>query len=217
MALLRRDLRLLFRDPRNWAIGAVFFILFMSIIAIALDADPKRLKDIAAPGIWMAVIFSLLLTFENLFQADIRNGTLEQLILAGVSSTAIITSKFISTIIICVLPLVLMTPVIGVLYQMDFMAIGPIMLSLFIGTPSLIAMALVSAALVSGQRSSGFLMILLTLPFMVPVLIFALAGIEGFRENGIWNIGFQALAGISFISTAIGVPAASAALKANME
>ena len=217
MALLRRDFIILFRDPRSWVTGAIFFLLFLSFIAIALDGDKQRLQEMAAPGVWLAAIFSLLLTFENLFQADMRNGTLEQFRLAAIPSLSIVASKFFSTFIICILPLVFMTPVIGILYQMSFEAVGPIMLSLLLGAPALMALALVSAAILSGQRSGGFLIILLTLPFMVPVLIFALAGIESYPENGLWNTGFQALSGLSLISMAIGLPAAAAALKASME
>ncbi len=217
IVLLRRDFMIMFRDPRSWVTGAVFFLMFLSFIAIALDADTRRLQEMAAPGVWLAVIFSLLLTFENLFQSDLRNGTLEQFRLAAISSLSLVTSKFISSFIICILPLVMMTPVIGILYQMSFEAVGPIMLSLLLGAPALIALALVSAAILSGQRTGGFLIILLTLPFMVPVLIFALAGIESYPENGLWNTGFQALAGLSLVSMAIGLPAAAAALKASME
>lgn len=217
MALLKRDLRVLFRNPRGWLVGIVFFLLFLSLIAIALNADPGKMADMAAPGIWLAAIFSLLLMFESLFSADMRNGLSEQFFLSGLSPLSMALSKFVSSFIITVLPLVLITPLVGLMYQIDFQAIGPIMLSLLIGTPALIALGLVSSAILSGQRSGGFLIILLTLPFLVPVLIFALAGIETYPEKGLWNPGFLALAGVSLISIGIGLPASAAALKANME
>jgi len=217
MALIKRDLLILFRNPRGWLAGLVFFVLFLSLIAIAIDADPQKMADMAAPGILLAVIFSLLLMFESLFQADMRSGISEQMLLSGLTPLSIAFSKFISSFIVTVLPLVVITPLVGLMYQIDFQAVGPIMLSLLIGTPGLIAMGMVSAAILSGQRTGGFLIILLTLPFLVPVLIFGLAGIESYPEKGLWNSGFLALAGVSLISLGIGLPASAAAFKANME
>lgn len=216
-ALIKRDLLILFRNPRGWLMSQVFFLLFLSLMAIALDAQPEQLRKMAAPVIWMSAVFSLLLTFENLFQADMRNGLFEQYYLSGLSMLSLAASKFVTVFIVCLLPLIMVVPIIGILYQLNFEVIGSIMLSLLLGAPGLIALGLVSAALLSGQRSAGFLILLLTLPFLVPVVIFALSGIESYAKLGLWNAGFQALAGLSLLSIGIGLPATAAALNANME
>lgn len=216
-ALIKRDLRILFRNPRGWLMAQIFFLLFLSLLAIGLDADPASLKTIAAPAIWIAAIFSLLLTFENLFQADMRTGLFEQYRLSGLPMLTLAASKFVTVFMVCVLPLVIIIPLIGILYQLSVGMTGAIMLSLLIGAPALISLGLISAALLSSERSAGFLIILMTLPFLVPVLIFALAGIESFTKNGLWNTGFQALAGMSLLSVGIGLPATAAALNANMD
>ncbi len=216
-ALFKRDLKVLFRQPRGWLLALTFFVMFLSIIAIALQGDIRVLNRIAAPLIWLAAIFSLLLTFESLFAANIQNGTMEQYRLAGLSGLSIVLSKFVTVFVTSILPLVLATPIIGVLYQLSVMHIASIALSLLIGAPAVLAMGLASAALVSGQRSAGFLIILLTLPFMVPVIIFAQAGIDAYPREGLGNAGFLALMGFSLLSFAICIPASAAALKINME
>ncbi len=216
-ALLKRDLMVLLRQPRGWLLALTFFVLFLSIIAIALQGDIGVLNRIAAPVIWLAVVFSLLLTFETLFTADVQNGIMEQYRLAGLSGLSIVLSKFIMVFLTSIVPLALAIPLIGVMYQLPMVHIAAITLSLLIGAPAIIALGLVSAALLSGQRSAGFLIILLTLPFMIPVIIFALAGINAYPIEGLDNPGFIALAGLSLLSFAICIPASSAALKINME
>lgn len=187
------------------------------MIAIALQGDREKLVSIAAAVIWLASIFSLLLTFENLFSADLQNGIMQQFRLAGLSSLSIVLSKFVTVFLVGVLPLVIATPFIGLMYQLSAAQIAPIVLSLLIGTPALISLGLASAALLSGQRSAGFLIVLLTLPFLIPVMIFALAGIDAYPVEGIGNAGFLALMGLSLLSFAIAIPASAAALDINME
>ncbi len=217
MSLIQRDLMILFREPKGWLLSLVFFVLFLSLLAIALGADSALLRSVGAPAFWLAVTFSLLLTFDTLFESDIRSGLFEQFRLSGISPVTLVISKFITVFLTSVIPLILVAPLAGLLYQMNFAHLAPIILSLLFGTPAIIALGVTAAALLAGQRTAGFLIILLTLPFLVPVLIFALAGIEAYSEAGLWNTGFQALMGFSLVSIAIGIPASAAALTSNME
>jgi len=78
MSLIQRDLMILFREPKGWLLSLVFFVLFLSLLAIALGADSALLRSVGAPAFWLAVTFSLLLTFDTLFESDIRSGLFEQ-------------------------------------------------------------------------------------------------------------------------------------------
>jgi len=215
--LLYRDLRLMFRDPRGWLLAIVFFALFLSLFAIGLRGDAEWLRKLAAPIFWLALIFSLLLTFQSIFDRDIQSGSFEQLGLSGMAPLTIVTSKFLAGIIISVVPLLLILPVTAMFYQLTISEIAALLTSVILGSPALIAYSILSAALMAGQRSAGFLVILLTVPFLIPVMIFALAGIENYAATGPWNIGFQALSGISLIATAISLPGAAMALNTYSE
>lgn len=216
-ALLWRDLRIAFRDPKGWLMAVIFFLLFLSLFAIALGGNAQVLKRIAPVSIWLALVFSLLLTFDTIFDADIRGGMFEQLHLSGTSNITIVSSKMLAGFIMSVLPLLAAIPVAGLLFQLSGVEIAAILTSVLLGAPALIAYGVLAGALLAGQRNTGFLAILMTLPFMVPVVIFALSAIDAYPVRGIWSLEFQALAGLSLISIAVSIPAAAAALSAYLD
>ena len=216
-ALLWRDLRILYRNPQGWLMGILFFLMFLSLFAIALNGSPNKMKTMGPTIIWLAVIFSQLLNFGTFFQNDIQSGYFEQLKLSGVSSISIIVSKIVACFLTSIIPLLFAIPVAAISYQLGTTKIAAIMLSVLIGAPAIIAYGVLAGALIAGQKNGGFLVVLLTLPFMVPIVIFALSGIEAYPAAGVLNSQFQALSGISLIALAVSVPAASAALSAYLD
>lgn len=216
-SLFYRDIKIMFRDPKGWLISLVFLLLFLSLFAISQNGDLQSLQSIAPAIIWLGVVFSLVVSFEHIFQRDLDNGQLEQLRLSGISLSQIVMSKLLSGFLFSILPMVFIIPIAGIFYNLSATTTSGLALSILIGAPSLMAYAIVAAALLSGHGSRGFLMSLIVLPFVVPVLIFALEGIEAFELEGLWNTGFQALFGVSIIAVTIAIPAASAALAANMD
>ncbi len=210
--LLWRDLRLALRNPRGWVMSVIFFVLFLSVMAIALGGNTTKLRPLAPPLIWMALLFGQLLTFPTIFQRDIVDGTYEQLHLSGISGLSITTSKMISCFVVSICPLLLAIPALGIGYGLDKTTLAAILLSVILGGPAIIAYGIFSGSIVAKEGNAGFLVILIALPFLVPVLIFALGGIASYRENGLWNLEFQALSGISLIAIAAAIPATAATL-----
>ncbi len=215
--LLRRELKIGLRNPRIWLSGLLFFLLFLTVLAIGLNGEAEKLQVMAAPAIWLALLFCLLLTFENIFEADIRSGVFEQLHLSNVSNIEVVSAKIISGFIVTTLPILLAIPVGGIFYQLPASAISALMLSALFGAPALIAYSVFAASILAGQRQTGFIGILITLPFLIPVIIFALAGVESYATEGIWNPGFRALLGLSMTALAICIPASAAALKTYLD
>ena len=70
------------------------------------------------------------------------------------------------------MPLALLAPVIGIQFDLDASTLGPVILTLLIGTPILSLIGAIGAALTLGVRGGGVLLSLLVLPLYIPVLIF---------------------------------------------
>jgi len=197
--------------------AVIFFLLCLSLFAIGLNGNETLMQTTAPAIIWVALVFSILLTFENVFEADIRSGVFEQLYLSGLSSISIVSSKILSGFVITILPLLFAIPIAGIWYHLTAQDIAAIMLSIILGGPAIIAYGVLAGAILAMQKGLGFLGILMTLPFIVPVLIFALSGIDAFVANGLFNPQFKALAGTSLLALAITIPAGSAALKTYLD
>jgi heme exporter protein B len=217
MALIKQDARLALRSGGAWLHGVLFFILFSTLCAIALGGHKSVLAPIAPALIWLAIIFALLLAFESLFQEDASDGTLELLSLSGLPMIVIAASKLISHWILTVLPLLLLIPAIGYGFGLPGIKIAGLFNAVLIGSPALIIYGSFASACLIGYRAAGLLVILLTVPLIIPTLIFGLSAVDSFAASGIMGAPFKALAGISLVSIGLGLPAISAALKTYLE
>jgi heme exporter protein B len=129
----------------------------------------------------------------------------------------LVAGKVLAHWLVSSVPLVLASPLIGVLFDMRPPAIGVMALTLLLGTPVLSLLGAVGAALTLGLRSGAALVFLLVLPLTVPALIFgtgAVAAIEGGQPIQ----AHLSLLGAQLILALLGAPlAVAAALRISLE
>ena len=73
------------------------------------------------------------------------------------------------------LPLVIATPVLGLLLNLDAVSTSAVALTLLAGTPALTFTGMIGAALAVTLHRGGLLLAVLVLPLSIPVLIFGVA------------------------------------------
>jgi len=210
-ASIKRDLTLALRSGGAWLHGLFFFAVFIALSAIALGGSLNVMRPFAPALLWLAVIFSSLLSFPAIFQEDYEDGNLAQLKISGVSFINLCTAKAISFSLLTLLPLLIIMPFAALVF------VTATVLSLIIAAPALTIYGVLSSAILAGRRGGGFLIVLITTPFLIPLLIFGLEAIEGFMKTGLNAIEFRVLIGLSLIAIAVGIPAAASALNANLE
>ena len=215
-AVVKRDLKLAFNSGGAWLHGLFFFAVFIALSAIALGGSLNVMRPFAPALIWLAVIFSAMLSFPAIFQEDYQDGNLAQLKLSGLSLIRVTTAKAISFALLSIVPLILATPLAALVFDMPPKIMTATILSLVIAAPALTIYGVLASAILAGRRG-GFLIVLITTPFLIPLLIFGLGIVEAYLKNGLAALEFRALAGLSLIAIAIGIPAAAAALNANLE
>ena len=216
-ALIRRDILMVWRSPGQWLTSLGFFAIFLFVSIIALGANTPSLMSLGPELIWLACIFSLLLSLPELFQSDFEDGSLEHLILSGIGSFGIVLAKAITFFSCNVVPLLFIIPFASLWFGLDIKTISATALSILFAAPAITAYGVMSAAILSGNKQSGMMIILITLPFLIPVVIFGLGAVDSYAENGLRAVEFQALIGLGLIALAVGIPAAAAAIKANLE
>ena len=216
-AIIKRDLKLALRSGGTWLYGLFFFAVFVALSAIALGGSLNLMRPIASALIWLAVIFSAMLSFQTIFQEDFSDGNLAQLKMSGISFINLCAAKAISFALLSVLPLLAAVPFAALVFDMPSDIILATISSLLLSTPALAVYGVLSSAILAGRRGGGFLIVLITTPFLIPVLIFGLESIEGFSTSGLAAIEFRVVIGLSLIAIAVGIPAAAAALNAHLE
>jgi len=217
MAIIKRDLRLAMRSGGAWLLGIIFFSLFVTFCVIAIGANKEKLLALAPALIWLAVLFSALLSFQGIFSRDVQDGTLEQLILSPLSTLQISAAKALSFALLSIAPILIALPIAGLMLGLTATTISALCLGIAFAVPAISSYGTMASALMAKRGSGGFLIILISAPFLIPILIFGMAAIDSYASLGVMATEFQAILGLSLIGTAIGLPAAAAALTANLE
>lgn len=178
LAIVLRDLRLGFGVQGATLTTLLFFVLAVSLFPLGVGPEPQTLARIAAGVIWVAALLAAMLSLDRLFQTDQEDGTLDLLAQAPLPLGLVALAKTMAHWLTTGLPLSLIAPVLALLLQMEVSAIPVLLLALLLGTPSLSLIGAIGAALTLGARRGAVLVPLLTLPLVIPVLIFGVGAVE---------------------------------------
>ncbi|MGA0103739.1 MAG: heme exporter protein CcmB [Steroidobacteraceae bacterium] len=172
MAVYARDLRLAFRRWEQAVQPVVFLLMVATLFPLALSPEAAQLRGVAAGVLWVAALLASLLALEFLFRADHEDGSLELLVLSGHPLGWLAAFKVMAHWTLSGLPLVLVSPLVATSLAVPASALGVVMLSLLLGTGVLSFVGGAAAALTLGVKRGGVLVSVLTLPLVMPALIF---------------------------------------------
>ena len=183
--ILKRDLKLALRRRSEVFTVLFFFIIVISLFPLGVGFDEKMLQKIAPGVAWIAALLASMLALERLFASDYADGTLEQLLLTPQPLSVLVLAKMTAHWLLTGLPLVLVSPIVGLLYHLEAQTVGVMMLMLLLGTPILSMIGAIGAALTLGLRGGGVLISLLILPLYIPVLVYGSGAItESTLQSG---------------------------------
>jgi heme exporter protein B len=172
IALLMRDLRLAFRAGGGFGLGLAFFLILAVLVPLGVGPEPQILARIAPGILWVGALLACLLSLDRIFALDYEDGSLDLLATAPVPLEAAVSIKALAHWLTTGLPLVLMSPVLGLLLFLPVEAYLWVVVSLALGTPALSVIGTFGAALTVGVKRGGLLLSLLVLPLYIPTLVF---------------------------------------------
>jgi heme exporter protein B len=213
-ALLRRDLKLAMRAGGGAAIGVLFFLIVVTLAAFAIGPDLALLARIGPAILWLGALLSTLLGFDRLLSLDYEDGSLDQMLLARVPLELALCTKVLAHWASSELPLIIATPMLGVLLNVDPVGSAAVALTMLVGTPALTFIGLIGAALTVSLRRGG---LLLVLPFNIPVLIFGVAASTAALSGLPFAAPLGILLAITLVSAVIGPVAVAVALRQGMD
>jgi len=202
-------LRLASRRPTEALMPVVFFVVAASLFPFGVGPEPAMLKQIAPGIVWVCALLSSMLSLGGMYAGDYSDGSLEQMLISGTSALEVAVAKCTAHWLMSGLPLLLVSPVLGLLFGMETDAIGVLMLGLLLGTPVLSLLGGVGSALTLGLRNTAILILLIVLPLCIPVLIFGAGAVSAY-EVGLAPTGHFYLLGALLLLSALGAPLATA-------
>ena len=213
VALLARDLRLVWRRPGDVAVVLAFFCVATVLFPLGIGPQANVLARIAAGVLWCAALFAGMLSLDRLFAADYEDGSLDLLLLAPWPLELAALAKCAAHWIVTGLPIAVLAPLLGVAFGLDPASLLALAATLLVGTPTLSLIGGLAAALTLGARRSGALLALLALPLCVPTLIFGAGAVESQATGEGFTTHLAILAALALIALATTPWAMAAALR----
>ena len=216
-AIVGRDIRIALRQLSDTLMVIVFFVIAAALFPFGIGPDPALLARMAPGILWVTALLAAMLSFDRLFQNDYEDGTLELLAISPTPLWIIALAKTSAHWLTTGFPLLVASPVIGIMLGLAPSGYGILVGTMALGTAIISLIGALGAALSLGSRRSGVLLSLLVLPLVIPVLIFGAGAVEA--AIGGFPVGpqFLLLGGMLLACLVLCPWGCSAALRAAIE
>ena len=210
---LRRELRLALRQGGVSLLVVMFFVLVVVLFPLGAGPEPGILSRIGAGIIWVSALLAAMLSMDRLYQSDFEDGSLELLVLSPAPLEIIVLAKAAAHWLTTGLPLIVASPLLGLLLNLEAEGMAVMLVSLTLGTPALSLVGAIAAALVLGARRGGVLISLLILPLFVPILIFGVGAVDAALLELTYRPQLMVLGALLLLAAALSPWAAAAAVR----
>lgn len=214
LALFAREWRLAVRVGGGAPMGALFFLIVVTVVPFGVGPDLALLSRIGPAILWIGALLATLLSLDRLFQVDRDDGGLDLILMGETPLELVVLVKCLAHWAATGLPLVVVSPLLAVFMNMEPLAIGATTLTLLVGTPALTFTGAIGAALTVTLRRGGLLLAILVLPLTVPVMIFGVSAATAVLYAGVpFSAPFSILAALGLFAMVLGPIAGAAALR----
>lgn len=190
-----------------------YFVGAAMLVPLAMGPERTLLAAAGPPLVWIAAALAVLATLERLFQADLEDGSLDQMFLSSAPLELIVLAKGAALWCAVGLPIAVAGAPVAIALQAPPALIPAIVASLGLGMAAFIGAGLVGAAVTAGVKRGGVLIALIVLPFFAPPIIFGAAVAQGDYVGS----ALLVLGGCALAAAALGPIAAAAALRLQAE
>ncbi|MDB5484742.1 MAG: ccmB [Tardiphaga sp.] len=218
LAIIRRDIAISLRIGGGALIGVLFFLTVVVLMPFAVGPDLALLQRLGPAILWIGALLASLLTLDRLFTADHDDGSLDLIAMGRAPLELVCAAKALAHWLAAGLPLILATPVLGLLLNLDGTATLAVAATLLAGTPALTFTGMIGASLAVTLQRGGLLLAVLVLPLSIPVLIFGVAASNAALTGPLsFGTPFTILCALSLASIVVGPFAAAAALRQGLD
>ena len=211
LPLIVRDIRLAWRAGGGALTGLLFFLAVVALVPFALGPDLPLLERVGPAILWLGALLASLLGLDRLWALDREDGSLDLLAMSATPLPLIALAKIVAHWIATLLPLALVSPLLGLLANQSASASARTLATLLVGTPALAALGAIGAAVAVSLPRGGLLTAVVVLPLSVPTLVF------GVGATGGGATPLLLLAAISLFALAGAPFAIAAALRAELD
>jgi len=214
MAVLAKELTAELRG--RVALNAVGLFGLTTLIAVAYQIGPYRIADADRPHLlaallWIILYFAAASGLPRVFVKEEDARTAKTLRLAA-RPGAVFTGKFLFNVILLAALEAFLVPLYCALMSYGIAGIGPFTLLLACGAVALAATSTIVAAIISRATGSGTLFAILSVPLVLPLLVFLIQGTRAASASaGLAEVlpalrAVTSLAGVTLVTSAFIFP-----------
>jgi heme exporter protein B len=215
--LVWREVTFSWRRRSDAAATLCFFVMVVSLFPLSVGPDHRLLQSMASGVVWVAALLASTGGLSRIFAEDYSDGTLEQLLLMPQPIYVVVLGKVLAQWLVAALPLALLAVVLGVQFGLPSNVPLVLTASLALGTPTILLIGSVGAALTLGLRGAASLTSLLVMPLYVPALIFGAGAVNASLMGASAAPNMRLLTAMLMLALIFAPWAASAALKVSLE
>ena len=168
--ILRLEFLLVIKSSSHLVLAFSFFIFFSLLFALSALGDNFVLSKIGLTAVWLSLLMSILLTLNKVIHEDYESGVLDYLLIADIPLEVTMFFKTLVHWVSVVMPLIIITPIVLVAFQISPDHIARVVVVLLLGSPSLSFVGTMISCLTLSNRSN-FLLTTITIPFYFPTLL----------------------------------------------
>ena len=178
LAVVGKDLRLLWRQRSGWLSAATFAAVSVLTYSFALDLATADVRPLLPGVLWVTFLFAGILASTHSFAQEAEQGTFDAMLLAPVSRSALYAAKVTSNLLALLLIEATVLLLATILFDTSLLSLE-LALIVFVGTLGYVSLTTLLSTLGSRVRSRAVLMPVLALPLLVPLLIAAVRATGG--------------------------------------
>jgi heme exporter protein B len=182
LAIAWKDLAAEFRSRELLSGMLVFALVVIVIFNFALELDLSTRRTVTAGVLWVTFAFAGTLGLNRSMAVERDRGCLDGLLLAPVDRSAIYFGKMVSNLAFMLLVEAIILPIYSVLYNVNLLEPG-LILVILLGSLGYIAVGTLLSAMAVQTRTRDVLLPILLFPVALPVLISAVKASTGFLQS----------------------------------
>lgn len=216
LSFFKSECLVLWRRKQDILNALFFFIIVVILFPLGVNSSPEFLAPAAGGIIWCAAVLAILMSIDNMFKDDFHDGSLEQWIVSGLSLPLMALLKILVQWGAVLLPLLCMMPLLSEMLYLPESAFWVVVMTLVLGSPSLFLIGAIGSALTVSLKQGAMLLILLILPFYIPVIIFATSAIQAVQLSLPYSGSLAMLSAMSLLSLVLSPFMTAISIKASV-
>lgn len=204
-SMLLREWRIKRQGAVQWLFPLMIFLIIITLFPLAVGSEPALLLRLATSAVWIAALLSLVMGVDDLFKADMQNGTLAQLVVSGSPLSVWVFARLLVHWLFSAGFVAVLSLLANPLFNMPFDETLMLMLSIIVGSPLMLMLSAIASSLVLSLKNGAVLVPLIALPMQLPVLIFATGAVDLY-VTGLNGLPTLALLGAMSIIAVIVTP-----------